>query len=108
MFIMCKMRALESGHVVWVYRGPHIKRFTEIGLLGSVLSVICVQSVSISSQGFWLRLPGVTLVFEHAGNTCDGLRFEDRRQRNFHTIRCGAQLGPEEFPLADAHGPGLL
>lgn len=64
--------------------------------------------MSICGQGFRLRLPVATLVFEHAGNTRDGLRFEDRGQRNFHTIRRRAQLGAEEFALADADGIGLL
>ena len=64
--------------------------------------------MSICGQGFRLRLPDTTLVFEHAGNARDGLRFEDRRQRNFHTIRCRAQLGAEEFALADADGIGVL
>ena len=55
-----------------------------------------------------LRLWDVTLVFGYAGNTRDSLRFENRRQRNFHPIRCRAQLGAEEFALADADGVGLL
>ena len=55
-----------------------------------------------------LRLWDVTLVFGYAGNTRDSLRFENRRQRNFHPIRCRAQLGAEEFALAYADGIGVL
>ena len=64
--------------------------------------------MSFCRQGFRLRLPDGTLVFDYAGNTRDGLRFEDRRQRHFHTVRRRAQLGAEEFALADADGFGLL
>lgn len=44
----------------------------------------------------------------YVGNTGNGIRFQDRRERDFHAFRCGAQLGPEEFALADANGIGLL
>ena len=101
------MRASQYSHVVWL-SWPHIKRFTEIERLGSVLLVICVSSVSICGEGFLLRLRNANLVFGYAGNTRDSLRFQDRRERNFHPFRCGAQLGPEEFALADADGVGLL
>ena len=60
------------------------------------------------ARGFLLRLPNANLVFGYAGNTRDRLRFQDRRERDFHPFRCSAQLGPEEFALADADGVGLL
>jgi len=50
------MRASQYGHVVWL-SWPHIKRFTEIKRLGSVLLVICVSSVSICGEGFPVAPP---------------------------------------------------
>src|SRR5437763_15504222 len=41
-------------------------------------------------------------------DTGNGLRFQDRRERNFHPFRCGVELGQEEFALADADGVGVL
>src|SRR6266513_2321777 len=29
----------------------------------------------------------------YVGNTGNGIRFQDRRERDFHAFRCGAQLG---------------
>src|SRR4029453_4577504 len=107
MFMKREMRASQYTHVVWL-SWPHIKRFTEIERLGSALLVICVSSVSICSEGFLLRLPNANLVFGYAGDTRNGLRFQDRRERDFHPFRCRAQLVPEEFLLADADGVGLL
>src|SRR5881396_3845894 len=59
-------------------------------------------------RAFLLRLPNATLVFGYVANARDSLRFQDRRERDFHPFRCGPQLGAEEFALADADGIGLL
>src|SRR5882762_11867124 len=69
---------------------------------------LCFIRVKSLARGFLLRLRNANLVFGYAGNARDSLRFKDRRERNFHPFRCGAQLGPEEFALADADGVGLL
>ena len=69
---------------------------------------LCFIRVNLWRGGFLLRLRNANLVFGCAGNTRDSLRFQDRRERDFHPLRCGAQLGPEEFALADADGVGLL
>jgi hypothetical protein len=55
MFMIREKRASQYSHLVWLQR-RHIKRFTEIERLGSVLLVICVSSVSICGAGFLLRL----------------------------------------------------
>ena len=105
---MSEMCARKQTSFRVVYRGWTSRDLRGLSALVLFLSVICVWSMSMCGQGFLLRHPDATLVFEYAGNTRDSLRFEDRRQRHLHTIRCGAQLGAEEFALADAHGIGLL
>src|SRR5258708_37856632 len=107
MFMIREMRASQYSHVVWL-SWPQIKRFTEIERLGSVLLVICVSSLSICGEGFPVAPPERKLSVGNAGNTRNGLRFQDRRERDFHPFRCGAELGPEEFALADADGVSLL
>ena len=57
---------------------------------------------------FGLRVTSRILIFSYVGNTRDSVRFKDRRQRDFHTPRRGAELDPEEFALANADGIGLL
>src|SRR5262249_16473406 len=49
-----------------------------------------------------------TLTWSYRGNSLYCLRFENRRQRDFYTFRCSAELGPQELALANAYGSGLL
>ncbi len=53
---------------------------------------------------FLLQRPDVTLTFVDARNSPDSVRFQNRRQRDFYALRCGAELGPQKLALADANG----
>jgi hypothetical protein len=63
---------------------------------------------SDGKSGFFLRGGSATLVFRHARSPARGLRFEDRRQRDFQPPGCGDELDAQELSLADADGPRLL
>ena len=58
---------------------------------------------------FLLRLRNAILVFvTWQKHKRDSVRLQNRRQRDFYALGCGAQLGAQEFALADADGVGLL
>src|SRR5260370_11688070 len=72
----------------------------------SAVCLICASSVLVSP--FVLAENTASLTILHARNSVGGLRFKDRRQRNFYAIRCCAQLGTQKLALADAYGARLL
>jgi hypothetical protein len=55
-----------------------------------------------------LRAQGAPLLLRDGRTAFNSLRFEDRGQRDFYALRCGAQLGANKFALADADGSRLL
>jgi hypothetical protein len=55
-----------------------------------------------------LRAQGAPLLLRDGRTAFNSLRFEDRGQRDFYALRCGAQLGAKKFALANADGSRLL
>jgi hypothetical protein len=62
----------------------------------------------IACSGFSLADSLADSSVRYAASAFLCLRFQDRGQRDFYTVRRGAQLGAKKFTLADADGSRLL
>ncbi len=82
-------------------------RFTQIHFQFSICRLTDLRFIVLVAP-FVLAETTASLTILHARNSLGGLRFKDRRQRNFYAIRCCAQLGTQKLALADADGTRLL